>query len=78
MALARRYPIVYTACPVLFERVSYFHPGYFKSVQLIVIYSRVSKILNSRPYFILLILFFFSSKEKKDILIYIFNFYSMD
>lgn len=67
MALARRYPIVYTACPVLFERVSYFHPGYFKSVQLIVIYSRVSKILNSRSYFILLILFFFSPQKRRRI-----------
>lgn len=67
MALARRYPIVYTACPVLFERVSYFHPGYFKSVQLIVIYSRVSKILNSRPYFMLLILFFFSPQKRRRI-----------
>lgn len=65
MALARRYPIVYTACPVLFERVSYFHPGYFKSVQLIVIYSRVAKILNSRPYFMLLILFFFLLKREE-------------
>lgn len=27
MALVRRYPIVYTVCPALFERVSYFHAG---------------------------------------------------
>lgn len=70
MALARRYPIVYTVCTVLFERVSYFHPGYFKSVQLIVIYSRVVKILNSLPYFMLLrllILFVFLFQKRRRI-----------